>query len=569
MFPVESPAEVRSVLSIGLTNDIQSPTKDPRLKTKHISAQVSDSHGNISNSNEYDVHQMDTPREVSCSRSAVERNEGQVKRVSTAGREPSVTAERRAHTSAAEMASETSTLIPAISTGTEPLPSNGQRDGRAAESRRKIVNSAHSTKQDQEKHGKEGVWYRDRHQKETREGSRHLPRSVDRRSDHRRHGNRDSRKKDHHHRNHHRREQKNGVPGESKSNRTQREHSRYHSSHRDRDRNRDRDYDHRDRDRERDEGSAFQGRQLEPGQNKMRPDTRFPSTTTTSLDKIEVSNEDEIHSNNGLETDTQDPVVNSLIENNGRHNAEYFVKLCQQERQLSKPVTSPAETGWSPAEREWSPAEIEWTPTETTASPNEATVTRIPNLRVSTRVETTVGRVPNPGVSGTPNRLPARIPKPMSSSKAVPLPSTLNATHPNAPLRRTSGAAASSFRLSSGPDTSQPFLGGNRSLDRRGSRGELDPGAQRALDKVRERYPPVKGPPVIPVTSGVGGWNLHGGSRKRKAHAEAGDVSSLRQRASSSSSSPPRRPAVGPARKKIQGEKKKLQEHYRGRKNWK
>jgi len=395
--------------------------------------------------------------------------------------------------------------------------------------------------------------------------------------------------------------------------------------------------------------------------------TRFPTTITTSLDEDEVSNEDEIHCNNGLEIGTQDPHFISLIEYSAAHNAEHFVKLRQQERQSSKSPTSPVENGWSPAEREWSPAEREWSPAEheftsaeikfspaeTTESPKETTstrvphpgvqprvqttVTRVPNPGVSRRIETTVSRVPNPGVSprvettvsrlpnpgvsprvetilsrvpkpgvqpsveknvsrssnavastrvkeavshapnpgvsATPNPLPTRITQHRSSSysSAATLPFTSYTTHPNTLSRRTSGAAASSFSLSSGPDISQPSTsGGNRSLDRRESRTELDPGAQRASDIVRQRYPPVKGPPVIPISSVVGIWNLYGGSRKRKAHADTGDVNSLRQRASGGGvSSPPKRSAKGATKKKMRQETKKYQENFRGRKNWK
>ena len=607
MFPVESSRKVRSVLSIGVTNDIQSPAKDPRLKTKHISAQTNDIHGNSSTVNDYDVHHMDTSLAVSCSGSAVER---------TCGKEPSVTAERRAHTTAAEMASE-------------PLPSNGQRDGHAAERRKMDVSSSHSTKQEQENHGKEGVRYRERHQKETVEAPRHRPRSDDHRSDPRRHGMRDSRERDHHHRNLLRQEQKNGAPVESKVNHTQREHSRYHSSHRDRDRNRDLDYDHRDRDRNRDldydhrdrdrdrnrdldyghrdrdrnrdldydhrdrdrererEGSACQGRQLESSQNKMGLDARFSSTITTSLDENGVCHDDEVHCNNGLEIDTQDPHLVSLIEYNATHVPEYFVKLRQQERQSNKFAASPVESGWSPAEHEFTSAETEFSPAETTESPNETTSTRVPyagfqprvettvssasNAVASTRAEKAVSQSPNPGVCDTPNPLPTPITqhRPPSYSSAAPSPSTSNATNPNALSRRTS--EASSFSLSSGLDISQPSTsGGYRSFDRRESRSELSPDAQIASDKVKQRNPPVNRTQLIPVPSVDGIFNRYGGSRKRKAHSDTVDVNPLRQRGSGGCDSlPSKRSAIGASKNMLQRQKKKYGETWRGRKNWK
>ena len=612
LFSVESSLKVRSVLSIGLTNDTQSPAKDPRSKNKHISAQVRDSHGSSSSSNDYGVHQIATPIEVSCCGSAVERNKGQVQPVSSGGREPSATAERRARTSAAEMASK-------------PLPGNGQRNGHAAESGKIIVNSSHSTSQEQEKHGKEEVRYRDRHQEETKKVPRHRPKSNDHLSNPHRHENRNSRKRDHHHKNHHRRDQNNYVPVESKSNYTQGVYSRHHSSHHDRDSNRDRDYDPRDRDHrdhERVEGSAFQGRQMEPGQNSRSPDIGLPATTSTSLDENEVSNENEIHYGNGLEIDTQDPHFISLIENNEPHKKEYFVKLRQQERQhLRKTAASPAENGRSPAERERSPAEHEFTSAkikfssakatatltrvpnpgsqprvqttvtksglqyrsettvstvpipgvsrrvETTASrvPNpgiqprfETTVSRVPNSGIQPRFETTISEAPNLGVSDTPNPLPSRITQHRSSSysSAAPLPSTSNATHSNALSRRPSGA---------GSDSSQPSTSlGSRSLDRRIG-GEIDEGAQRALDIVRSRCSPTTGPPVIPAM-----WNPFGGSRKRQAHADTGDVSLLRQKASGSASSQLSvRRTVGRSRNRIQEKKKNYEENFRGRKNWK
>ena len=605
LFSVESSQKVRSVLSIGLTNDTQSPAKDPRLKNKHISAQVRDSHGSSSSSNDYGVHQIDTPIEVSCCGSAVERNKGQVQPVSSGGREPSATAERRARTSAAEMASK-------------PLPGNGQRNGHAAVSGKIVVNSSHSTRQEEEKHGKEGVRYRVRHQKETGKVLSHRPKTNEHRSNPHRHENRNSRKRDHHHKNHHRRDQNNG---ESKSNHTQGDYSRHHSSHHDRDRNRDRDYDPRDH--ERVEGSAFQGRQMEPGQNSRSPDIRLPATTSTSLDENEVSNENEIHYDNGLEIDTQDPHFISLIENNEPHKKEYFVKLRQQERQhLRKSAASPAENGRSPAERERSPAEHEFTSAkiefssakatatltrvpnpgvqprvqttvtnsglqyrgeatvstvpipgvsrrvETTASrvPNpgiqprfETTVSRIPNSGIQPRFETTLSEAPNLGVSDTPNPLPSRITQHRSSSysSAAPLLSTSNATHSNALSRRPSGA---------GSDSSQPSTSlGSRSLDRRIG-GEIDEGAQRALDKVRSRFSPTTGPKIVPASA----WNPFGGSRKRRAHADTVDVSLLRQKASGSASSQPSmRRTVGRQRNRTQEKKKNYEENFRGRKNWK
>ena len=573
---------MRSVLSIGLTKDIRSPAKDPRTKTKHISAQVSDFHGNGSTINDYDVRQMETSLAVSCSGSAVERSEGHVTPVSTCGKDPSVTAERRAHTTAAaEMASE-------------PLPGNGQRDGHAAESRKMVVNSSHSTKQAQENHGKEGVRYRDRHQKETMEAPRHRPRSDDHRSDLRRHGNRDSWERDRNHRNHHRQEQKNGAPVESKSNHPQREHARYHSSHRNRDRNCDRDYDHRDRDHDRDrdceriEGSAFQERQTEPGQNRMRLDTRFPSTITT-FDEDEVcKSEDEIHCSNNLEIDTQDPHFISLLEYNGAHNMEYFCKLHQQERQSSKSVASPVESGWSPPEYEFTSAENEFPPTETTAgSLHETTSNRVPypmvqpgykttvsgmsNVEASTRVEKAISQSSNPGVSDTLNSLSTGITTQHRSStysSAAPLPSTSNATNPNALSGRTS--TASSFSLSSGLDISQPSTssGCNRSLNGRESRSELSPDAQIASDKVRQRNPPAKGTQEIPFSS-VGMLFPHGGSRKRKAHADSRDDRPLRQRAISGGSAPSRRSAIGATKNTIQKHRKECAKIVRGRKNWK
>lgn len=573
---------MRSVLSIGLTKDIRSPAKDPRTKTKHISVQVSDFHGNGSTINDYDVHQMDTSLAVSCSGSAVERSEGHVTPVSTCGKDPSVTAERRAHTTAAaEMASE-------------PLPGNGQRDGHAAESRKMVVNSSHSTKQAQENHGKEGVRYRDRHQKETMEAPRHRPRSDDHRSDLRRHGNRDSRERDRNHRNHHRQEQKNEAPVESKSNHPQGEHARYHSSHRNRDRNCDRDYDHRDRDHDRDrdceriEGSAFQERQTEPGQKRMRLDTRFPSTITT-FDEDEVcKSEDEIHCSNNLEIDTQDPHFISLLEYNGAHNMEYFCKLHQQERQSSKSVASPVESGWSPPEYEFTSAENEFPPAETTAgSLHETTSNRVPypmvqpgykttvsgmsNVEASTRVEKAISQSSNPGVSDTLNSLSSGITTQHRSStysSAAPLPSTSNATNPNALSGRTS--TASSFSLSSGLDISQPSTssGCNRSLNGRESRSELSPDAQIASDKVRQRNPPAKGTQEIPFSS-VGMLFPHGGSRKRKAHADSRDDRPLRQRATSGGSAPSRRSAIGATRNTIQKHKKEFAKIVRGRKNWK
>ena len=658
LFPVESSRKVWSVLSIGFTNDIQSPAKDPRLKTKYIS------------------------------------------------------------------------------------------DGHAAESGKLIVDSSHSTMQEHEKHGKEGVRYRDRHQKETREVPRHRPRSTDHRSDPHRHEHRDSRKRDHRHRNHHRPDQNNRAPVESKSNRTQREHSRYHSSHRDRDRVRERDCDqhdrdHRDRDRERVEGSAFQRRQMEPGQNNTRTDTVIeflPAETTaspneTTLTRVpypwvqprgettvsrfpnpEVSRRVETtvtsvpnpgvqpgQNNTRPDTVTEflpaettaspnettltrvpypwvqprgettvsrvpNPEVSRRVEttvtsvpnpgvqpgqNNtrpdtvtefspaettaspsettltrvpypwGQPRGETTVSRVpnpEVSRRVETTVTSVPNPGVQPGQNNTRPDTVtEFSPAETTASPNETTLTRVPypwgqprgettvsrvpNPEVSKRVETTVTSVPNPGVqprveatvSGIPNpgvqpRFEITVseapnpdvsisdtPNPLAStitqhrfssySLAAPVPSTSNATHSNAISRRPSGAAASSFSTSSGPDTSQPStsFGVSRSLDRRGSRaGELDPGAQRALDIVRPRYPPVKGPPVIPATSV---WNPYGGSRKRKAHADT-EVSSLRQRGSGGSSLSAKRSAVGPPRKTFQETKKKFQENFRGRKSW-
>ncbi len=680
LFDVESPAEVRSVLSIGPSNNIQSPAKDPRLKNVHISAQVVDSHSNSSRRNDRAVQQMGTPSDVPFSASAVEINEGQVMPVSREERQHSVTAEERAYVSAAGMTKEKS-LERQNSTGSELLPSNVQGDGHAAESRRKVVNSTHIDKQEQEKRDREGTRHRDRYHKETKEEQRHRPRSDDRRYDDHRHGNRDSRKRDQNHRPMHKHEDRNGVAKES--NHTHRQPSRHRDVNRDRDRYRDRDRDRghyghdRDRnrrhdhnrdhdyhDRDRGEGSACHGRQMEPGQRKTRPETsvRYPSaTTTTSSDKNAVSNAEEMNSNNTLGTETRDVYLNSVMENNARHPHEYFLKLHQQEQQLARtrtppsetgrspvdgrtspyepavtsashrgvfagswqptsststsaaprpstpnaththsplqtlfgPAASPGETGWSPAESDWSPAEIEWSPVEARTSPNETAVTRPLNQGVSTRVEAPVTKASNPGVptrisrstsfpvtttslaTQTSNpRVPTRVSRPMSSSSslAASWPSTSNATRPDASIHRTHGAAASSSSYSSRPSTSRlsNSLDGRQPLDRRSSSstllGELDSGAQRAADLVRQRHPPAQGPQIISPTSDLGRWNPHGGSRKRKAHAVTSDVSSLREKANREGSSPPKRAAVDPTRR---NSLKKIQESFRGRKNWK
>ena len=831
LFAVESRAEVRSILSIGPSNNDQSPAKDPRLETKHTSAQGSDSHGNSSRRNDHAVHQM-------------EINEGHVMSVSRDERQQSVTAGGMVHVPAAEMASETSPLARTISTTSEPLPSSGQGDDHAAASRKKVVNTTQIDKQEQGKHDLEGTRHRERYHKETREVQRHRPRSDDRRYDGRHHGNRDSGKSDQNRRPNYRREDGNGTSKESSH--THREQSRHYLPHRGRYRDRDRarhrgrddrgrDYrdrsrDDRDRDyrnRDRVEGSAYQGKQMEPGESEKRPQNsvRYPSTTTTtSLDK-NVSNE-EISSSNTLEIDTQDVYLHSVIENNATHTTEYFLQLHRQERQLAKtrasphetgwsPVdirtspepaetsasnpgvstgisqrtlstsssavprpstsnsthpdaplqsaferaASPGETGWSPAESEWSPVETEWSPVETRPSTNETAVTRLLNQGASNRVEKAATKPSNSGVltrvsQRASSSFSSVAPRPSSSntthsnaalqnafeaaaspgetgwspaeserspvetrtspnetavtrplnqgvfnrvekaatkgptkasnsrvvtrvsqrascsfSSAAPRPSTSNSTHPDAPLQsafeaaaspgetgwspvesewspvetewspvdtrtspnetavtrplnqgvfnrvekaatkvsnsgvltRVSQCASSSFSsaaprpsmsntshpnaamyrthgpAASSSSSSRPVasrisnsLEGNKPLDRRRTSstllGEIDPGAQKAADLVRQRYPPVQGPPIISATSDLDRWNPHGGSRKRKAHAVTTDVSSLRERANREGSSPPKRAAVDPTRR---NNLKKMQEGYRGRKNWK
>ncbi|XP_078359214.1 uncharacterized protein LOC144643749 isoform X2 [Oculina patagonica] len=414
LFAVKSPAEVRSVLSIGQTKEIQSPAKDPRLKTKHISAQESDSHGHSSSSNDRVEYQVNTSGDASYFDSAVELNEGEVVLVSKYERQQSLTTGRRVCASTG-MHGEISTLKVTISTGSEPSPSKEQRDESASESRRKVVNSTHIGKQEREKHEKEGTRRRDRNQKETKEVQRQRSRSDNRRYDDRRHGNQDSEKRHHNYKHYHRQEHRNGCSKES--NHTRREHSRHHSS------NRGRVHD-RHSDRDCVKGSAYRERQIEPDQSKRRADTkaRYPfETTTTSLDKTDA---DEMDSNNTLEIDTQDVFLHSVIENNATHTQEYFLQLHRQERQLAKTRTSQSDS--------------ELLLSETKTSPNETAVTRTTNPGVSTRVETTVTIDQSPGVS-------TRVSKPTSFRfpPAAPGPSTSPIIHPNVHITHPNGAAVS------------------------------------------------------------------------------------------------------------------------------
>ena len=67
----------------------------------------------------------------------------------------------------------------------------------------------------------------------------------------------------------------------------------------------------------------------------------------------------------------------------------------------------------------------------------------------------------------------------------------------------------------------------------RSNQYELEPGAREAAELVRERHPPIKGPQIIDATSElVHRWKPHGGSRKRHAVVNDGDVQRLREKAS-------------------------------------
>ena len=608
LFPVESPAEVRSVLSIGPNSNIQSPAKDPRVTTKHISA--SGSHDDSSKRNDRAVHQMDTPRDVSKD-----------------GRHQPITAEGKTRVPA--IASDTPPLVRTNSKNNQALPSTDEVHGHAAESRVKVANSTHSDKQEQEKHGWKGEMHGERYRKETRDVQRHRPTSDDRRRrDDRHHRNRDCEKKDQNHRPSHKDGYRNRATKES--NQTHRERSSHHVPHRDhnrdrvrdrdrardRDGGRDRDRDrHRDRDREyrdyryRGEGGACREKQMEFDQSKMRPETKVryaSATSTSSLDRNVASNTEEMPLNNSPQIDTQCVKLQNVLENNASHNQEYFLQLHRQERQSAKTRTSPVdtgwstpdaepevtstgksprvsqptspyfssaavwpstssatnpdtplqspfgasaspgETGWSPAESDWSSAEIEMSPVEARASPVETDVTRNSHIQVPPRTQPTS--------------------RPFSTA---PRPSTSNATHSIATIHRTYGATASSSSVSSGLSNS---LKGNHPLDRRRSsstlRGELPPDAQKVADKIRQRNPPVQAPPIISAPSNSGGWNLFGGSRKRTAHASAGDVSSVRQKVNRVTSSPPKRIAADLTRQNSWKKMQKMQEEFRGRKNW-
>lgn len=438
LFHVESPADVRSVLSIGATNNILSPAKDPRLKNiPH------DFHR--SSTGDRAVDHRCASGGMSTSRSAVERNDREEVTVPRNGRHQ---VEERVNASP-EMSKETSNFATAInenSTSSEPS-SNNRVDGLSAQNskvanaaningkgklakeetypsststrvnghsteRRKVVNSAHKDREG--KPGKEGARLRDRDQQETKEDHRHRARSDDRHHRHMRHGQCfDQRDR-----------QRHETGKESKH--SSRQHSTYHSSRHDRV-----------------EGNANHAKQTGPSQRRNVPDARVryqSHSTTTSLDKNgfsntgegnsndpslndthnisshfviekslhpdyderntygahippsqsrkmsdarimdhsetattftddnDISDAEEIDSDDALQLDAPNPMLHSVIQHNATHRGEYFVQLYRQEKEAAGRS--------SPAQRSWSPVN--------TGSPIEEAAARAPILSEST-----------------------------------------------------------------------------------------------------------------------------------------------------------------------------------------
>ena len=277
--------------------------------------------------------------------------------------------------------------------------------------------------------------------------------------------------------------------------------------------------------------------------------SRSPSATSSSYSNL-VSNEVDMDADESY-MGTQDYKFTSILEYNRTFSAVYFTQLRQHERRQSGRSPSETVTG-SPR----SPNET-FATDDTIASPRSPTESAVINAR---------------GLSTVTSQSTSSHPLAMS------WPSVSHSTHSKSPLPAVPTASASQpslSRLSSSftaPSSSiqHASLADSHSLGRRSSAilDGQDSRAQEVASAIMQRHPPTKGPPIIPATRDLfHRWNNpHGGSRKRKAHAASGDVSSLRERAGGANAPHRQTERSGPNQTKIF--KKKVSENFRGRKSW-
>lgn len=586
-FPVKSSLEVRSILSIGSVKTDHSPAKDPRVKNLNSSSTRVGYHR--SNSGDLAVDPNHAPGNVCSTRQESEHNGGTEAPGLRKGMDQM---EKSVGASVTKLREVTS--INATSASSEAsLNSHPTR-------RIEVVNPESISRE--EKSGEEGTHSRNRHQQFSRKDCKQLSRPEDHREKH-------SVGKESKHSTRHSLHRKGSAHQERSGGQSQKTsddkvtyqlHSTINPLVKNGVSNRDEATSNgpsckrtqtvspniaieKQSPRHPPEDSVH-GKQMKRIESDDMLDAtaiNFSGKAPTPTSRDPISDLEDNDSDSSLEIDTQNPMLHNVIRNNMTHKKGYFWQLYRQEKE--------ATARSSPVQRTWSPGN--------TGSPVDqalTALTRVPQPTSSNHSFVSSGPSNTTPLAPTAPILPDNASSSSSrsnasrSSKVIPLrrnsePPSLKSVlegngHPQRPQGSTANASnalssSSTSRLSNDsstlslrPGTARPSnlsnsLGLSRTLSLDEKRKTVR-SAEEAAEVVRQRHPPVLGPPIIEATL----RDPHGGSRKRSAHTTTLNVSALRGRATREVSPPPKRSAPEPLRRKSLN---KTKMNFRGRKSWK
>ena len=342
------------------------------------------------------------------------------------------------------------------------------------------------------------------------------------------------------------------------------------------------------------EGSVH-GKQMKPKKSDNKPDVRatdFVETASTSTFMDSNSDSGEIDSYNSLETDTPNPMLHNVIQNNRSHKRGYFCKLYRQEKEATA-RSSPAQRVWSPVDT-GSPVDQALTESLSVSQPTSSGFSLVSSRPSSASPLLSTSSIPLDNAyvhkelgtaSGSSSRSNTSWSSKPSTLRQSSEPSSLKiGSEGNGHSKRPQGSTAkasnalsfpSKSGLSNGPFTLSMVTGTSRLSNPLNSSGlsrtlSLDEkrtsvrSAEQVAEAVRQRHPPALRPQVIEAPPDLF-KNSNRGVRKRSAHAMTPDVSALRGRATREVSPPPKRSAPEPSQKKNLHEAKK---YFRGRKSW-
>lgn len=263
------------------------------------------------------------------------------------------------------------------------------------------------------------------------------------------------------------------------------------------------------------------------------------STTTRSLygnssSNGEQINDDTSHLDTAQEDCTRDPVLTSVIENNRSHPAGYYLQLHQQEMRSGGRL-----------------------PAVVTSS-----VSRRPSSETASN--STLPRTPLP-YSGQSLAKLSSSHLTRSVTPLVPSATTVSgvSTEGSSPSSSFSAPEPSNKEASSTSNQSSPGLG-SRTIPPVVSQHQLPRDIQEKVDAVKQRHPLPRGPQIIEARALTGLRNPYGAAKRRTAHIQGRDDSSLRERALDGPLRTERRNSnAGP-----RIDKTKYSKNFRGRINW-